>query len=152
MRLAKVNRYAYLGGYESCGQPLPDVAAEPLRVHISQGSHLNCSEYKKRAVVPSHGSVITAGRGLFIGWAEGKQPPPKKMFHEALALMDGNTVHVHCTAGTHRAPTLLIAHLHHNFGCSLLEAICMVNSARKQYDRESVTAINWRELNIIERL
>lgn len=146
----KIDHYTHIGNCKACSRFSSD---EYLKVHISKSYHKNCEFLKEKDIkLPKPNDSLKQGNNLIVSWEEGEISPTPSFLRGILKQMDGHSTFIHCTAGRHRASMLSIAHLYHNLGYSFIDAICRVNSARKQYEEKSVTALNPQELRIIKNL
>lgn len=147
--VAKVDNHLYIGNCHAC----KNIDDSFFKVHIVRSDHQNCEFAKLNYELShKHGEVIDIDNGIFLVWDEGALPATSEMILTALKKISGKKVFIHCTAGRHRAVMLSIAHLYYNSGYDFLDAICRVNSARKNYQEQTVSAIHPQELRLIRDL
>lgn len=154
-RIAKVERHCFIGNRHACRERPSILPTDCLVVHILKGAPSSdawCQCARDR-IGSQDGFPEDDEDNIFVRWEEGTQHLTPSIVQKACRPAEGRSVFFHCRAGAHRAPTLGVAHLVLNWGFDVLDALALVNEARRSYSkRPGPMGIRACEMKLIQTM
>lgn len=104
MRIAKVNNYVTIGSAKTCNLFEREDHQRILHICGPTDKTHNCIVTKENNPCAAN-TILSEGGDLIFVWHEGVEPINENIILRLMDHMRGGKWFIHCTAGTHRAPT-----------------------------------------------